>query len=223
MSPVTKYGHAIVPKGTFLVRLGNGFDYRDCIFFSLNTIAIHSQGNNPTPQVWKVVSDIDLVFMVSYIDRRARAISSIVEIYQNSYPLETEIDDLDIKQRDFRKREKLVQTLQENQIIGWLSSFENNQHLEICLFPDHNDLKSMVKPMESRSVSEFDNYNALNYIEVFPSKQFFLKSKEICGDNTFDSYSTWYDGLIREQIELYGLDKETAYKKELNLRMKLKI
>ena len=59
--------------------------------------------------------------MVSHVDGQARAISSILEIYLMSFPEETGIDDLDIKQRNFEKRERFIQLLKEEQIIGWLS------------------------------------------------------------------------------------------------------
>lgn len=223
MSLREKYGYCLIPKGTILLRNGNDYSLKECIFFGLNCLVVNCQEKDPKPQVWQTIDDIVLLFMVSHVSRQARAISSIVEIYQMRFPEETGITDLDIKQIDFERRGKLIQMLKEEQIIGWLSSFEDNQQLEICLFPDNEAFQRLIKPIKSKEASEFVYYNALNTINLFPGEQFYARSKSACGDFSYEKYVQWFDGMINELINLYRLDKETAWRQELDLRMKLKV
>lgn len=215
MSLIEKYGYCIVPKGTILLRSGESEKFIDCMFFGLDDLVGGNSRRGET-QVWKVLYDLTLLFMVSHVTRQAWVISSIVEIYQSEYPEEVNIDDLDIKQRDFAKRRKLINLLKKEGIIGWLSSFEDKLNLEICLFPDKSNFSGSIHPLKSVAISEYEFYNALNDMQIHPSKQFYERSALHVND--FNDYHSSFELKWADQDS-----KQRDFWKSCNLRIKLRV
>ncbi|MFY0599292.1 MAG: hypothetical protein JXR03_06440 [Cyclobacteriaceae bacterium] len=206
MNFIEKYGYCVVPKGTILLRSGESFEYNNCMFFGLDSLVGGCFARDKM-QAWEVIEDFELLFMVKHVARPSRVISSIVEIYRSKYPDEKSVDDLDIKQRDLRKRECLFKILRRQSVIGWLSSLEDNPALEICLFSAKSYFEKVIRPLGYTNDEEYESHNALNQIEIYPSRQFYENSKSICG--SFEKYEKYW-------LENYGGD-------ELNLRVKLRV
>ena len=215
MQLIEKYGYCVIPKGTILLRSGETTEFSDCMFFGLDDMVGGCFGRE-NRQVWEVLQDLKILFMVSHVTQRSWVISSIVEIYQSVYLEEKELDDLDIKQRDLTKREKLIEILKGQEIIGWLSSLENNPALEICLFPDKSKFSSMMRPLRSFSIKEYEFYSALGDLLIHPSKQFYDRSA--IHINNFSDYNKSFESIWADEDP-----KQREFWKSCNLRMKLKV
>ena len=154
--------------------------------------------------------------MVSHITNRAWVISSLLEIYNSKFPNEKEIDHLEIKQRDLNKRQKFITTLQEQAILGWLSSLEDNPMLEVCLFPDKSQFSSLICPLRSVSIEDYKFHSSLNKIKIYPSEQFYNRTKSQAG--TFNEY---YNSFVSRWTDEDPQQRE--FWKSINLRMKLRV
>lgn len=217
MRLIDKYGYCVIPKGTILLRSGKNEGFIDCMYFGLDDL-VGGNSRRGEIQVWQVLYDLTLLFMVSHVTRRAWVISSIVEIYQSEYPEERNINDLDIKQRDLTKRKKLIDLLKKEEIIGWLSSLEDNPALEICLFPDEKRFSNLISPLRAVDPSDFEFHNALNDLRIYPSVQFYERSKKHC-----DSYKEYEKRHWLNHHEYGHDDPDQVRRKYLDLRTKLKI
>ncbi len=218
MNFIQKYGYCLIPEGTILIRTGKNYKYNGCMFFGLDRLGGCSiRQDDAFPQVWRVMKSFIVLFMVDHVTRVPNVISSIVDIYNTYYPDEN-VDDLDIKQRDLQKRNKLLNILKSEEIIGWLSSLENNYVLEICLFPDTKIFESLISPLPDFDVDDYSYHNALNDISIYPSDEFYRKSADHC--NNIQEYKQWFclqwEDKNHEDLPLF-------YKRHLNLRLKLGI
>ena len=225
MTLYDKYGHCIIPAGTKLYKGGETTNYDGCIFFGLQKyVAAAFQNNSGKIQIWTVKQDIKILFMVQELNHSSWSKSAIVDIYKEYYPSENVLNDLDIKHRDHNKRDKLIDKLKNENIMGWLSSLEGKVDLEICLFPDKREFDQLMELETVINIDndKFDYLNALDGIDLNPSEQFFTQTKNKLKDSPFDDYAkmvaTWTEDEIKQ-----GLTREQARHYHLNLRTKFKI
>ena len=211
-----KYGYCQIPKDTYLFR--SNTDIGGVLFFATNVV-IASSFNKESKliQIWKTTKEVDVLFMVSNIsESRGWVKSAIVELYQSFYPNEMEIDDLEIKQFNFGKRQKLIAEMEKQGVNGWFSSLENRVELEICLFTNNN-LQLVEK---TDDVLIYKQYNVLEKIKINPSVKFYdHTSKNI---EEFKKHKKWYQNAVKDAVNI-GISKEEAKADFYNLRMKLKI
>ncbi len=226
MSLLNKYGECIIPKGTQLYRGGITTTFDNEMFFGLKKYVAGVFDTNQI-QIWRTKQNIKVLFMVLELDYLSKAKSAIVDIYTEYFQCSqhNEIDDLSIKTCQ-QKREKFINYLKSENIIGWLSSLENKVELEICLFPDKQDFQQIIELEQiiSRDNEQHNYLNALSQIEVYPSEQFFTRTKnKLKNNSSFQEYSKLMDEWIKIESEENQLEKELVRMKLFNLRMKLKI
>lgn len=181
MDLITKYGYASIPVKTSLFRQGIVHGNPNLLFFSLHPYHTYCSNHDDwTPiQVWETTTEIKLLFMIKHLNARASAISAIEDIYYYYFDSPANLNDLDIKGRDKDARKRLINKLKENDIFGWLNSFENKYTLEICLFPNkpfYNFVELISEKEENKE--EYSIYNALHKINICPSQEFFSESKD---------------------------------------------
>lgn len=162
--------------------------------------------------------------MVLEYNRDSRTKSAIVDIYKEYYPSENGMNDLDIKHFDHTKRNKFIDKLKDEKIIGWLSSLDDKVDLEVCLFPCKKELGRLIELFKviSNNDTDFDYLNALEKIEIYPSDQFFKRTRKKLQYSSFDDYEKKINNSIQDEIK-QGLTKEQAKHSLLNLRTKLKV
>lgn len=214
---IDKYGYCVVPKGTILIRSGESHEFNDCIFFGLDLL-VGGYQDRAKVQIWETLKDFRLLFMVTHVTSSSWVISAITEIYKSQYPEEKGLDDLDIKQRDFNKRKKLIDILMRQGIIGWLSSLEDNPALEVCLFPTMEHFKTLIYPLADFDVSDYRFHNSLNDLKIYPSDLFYERSKPHL--NSHMEYARWFK-LECEEVDPNEVD--SIYRRDIDLRMKLEM
>lgn len=225
MTLYDKYGYCIIPTGTKLFKGGDSAKYEDCMSFGLQKyVATAFQNNSGKTQVWTVKQDIKVLFMVLELNRSGWTKSAIVDIYNEYYPLENELNDLDIKYFDHQKRKHLIDKLKKENIIGWISSLEDKVDLEICLFPKRQELDRLIEleKVIDKESDEFDHLNALDAINIHPSGQFFSRTKDKLIDSPYKNYEKMVAAWKKDEIK-QGLTENQARHYHLNLRTKLKI
>jgi len=220
-----KYGHCIIPKGTKLYKAGEFTVFDTCMFFGLQkSIATAFQNNSNEVQIWTVKQDIKILFMVLEYTQNSRTKSAIVDIYKGYYPSENGINDLEIKHFDHSKRNKFIEKLKNEKIIGWLSSLDDRVDLEVCLFPHEKELDRLIELVKviSNNDTEFEYLNALEKIEIYPSNTFFKQTKKKLLNSPFSDYEKLIGNSIQDEIK-QGLTEKQAKHYLLNLRTKLKV
>lgn len=225
MTLYNKYGHCIIPAGTKLYKGGETTDYDGCIFFGLQKFVAQAfQNNSGKIQIWSVKRDIKLLFLVKELNHLSWAKSSIVDVYRVYYPSESGLNDVDIKHRDQHKRSKLIDKLKDKNIIGWLSSLEGKVDLEICLFPEKEELNKLIELETVIDIdsNKFDYLNALDRIDINPGDQFFTQTKDKLKASPFEDYADLVAEWSNDEIKR-GHTLEEARHYHLNLRTKLKI
>jgi hypothetical protein len=215
------YGTCVIPKGTILFR-SNTPVHPNQIFLALH-IKVAGDYNNEDKryQVWKALSDIEVLFMVSGIrDSRAWIKSPITEIYCNFFPDDICKPDgfylLEIKHYDKQKLARLISKMKEENIRGWFSSIQDKVEPEICLFD-----KSQIQLIETiDSTEKYMCYNSLKKLKLFPANSFYENSKEYTKD--YKTHLEWYNYTIRTAPD-NGQNRKEARYEWFNLRLKLKI
>lgn len=220
-----KYGYCIIPVGTKLYKANSSTDFETCMFFGLQKwIARAFQNDSDKIQIWTVKRDIKVLFMVLELNQASRTKSAIIDIYKEYFPTENELIDLDIKHFDHQKRNKFIDKLKGEKIIGWLSSLDDKVDLEVCLFPnkkEHDRIIELVKVINNNNTA-FEHLNSLDRVEIYPSGQFFKRTREKLQDSPFENYKERIDTCVQDEIK-QGRTKEQARHNFLDLRIKLKI
>lgn len=218
-----KYGRCIIPSGTLLFRSCT-VNNKSHIFLALKSFIADSfnRNENKRIQVWKVIEDIEVLFMVSQIKNQTSHVeSSIVEIYKDILPDEigADISDLSIKAFNKKRLNILIKELKRMGIKGWLSSLENRVELEICLFN-----KKLLKRVGSCNADKYILHNSLEGLIIYPSKIFYTKSKKnLTGYKAkYSDHKKWYNYTVKNANE-YGQSIEEAKHDYFDLRLKLKL
>jgi hypothetical protein len=226
------YGYCIIPKNTLLYRGHADTSMNDCMFFATKKWVAGVFNQNV--QIWKTTTDIELLFLVEHVNHNSWTISALPHLYTNIFPTDRNLnfDDLDIKQRDKNRRDKLVRKLYDaHNIFGWLSSIENKVEMEVCLFDKHANASQLilVDTINKKDKNYFKD--SLDRIRIFPSKLFYevtnkkLSEKEpILSDerNHHKRYDKMMKNWIKEEVQ-NGMGKAEALHYHFNLRTKLKI
>jgi hypothetical protein len=221
---IEKYGHCIIPKNTCLFHKGYIHKNADSVFFGLNPITAKA---NPGPekdiQIWKVKKDIQLLFMVTYVAHFSWTKSAIVEIYQSFFPKEKFCDDIEIKYKDRSKRKKLIDKLKEQGIIGWFSSYDDRQELEICIFNCENFYQfiEISEEIEMDTLYAKGFINPLKKMLLYPNENFFKLSRDKLFHFPFIKYKKHVSDCIEEELKLAS--KKYCQNSNFDLRMKFKI
>lgn len=119
-----EFGKCIVSSNTLLFRGHTNQNISDNMFFATKFHLAKSFGK--TVQVWKTKREFEVIFLVDFLRKDAKAISSIPMVYHSLFPNEKvpNLSDLSIKQ-DFRTRDLFCNKLYfEHNIIGWFSSIK---------------------------------------------------------------------------------------------------
>jgi hypothetical protein len=226
------YGHCIIPKNTLLFRGHKDSSVDDCMFFATNQWV--AGAFNETIQVWKTKTDIQILFLVDYLNDRSWTISAFPQLVNSIFLEDTnsEVDYLDIKQKDINKRNKLVRKLfDEHQISGWLTSVENKVELEVCLFDTQSNTNQLefLETVDRKSKKYLKD--SLESISIYPANSFYertnqelLKYSPLLSDNEdhYQSYEIRINAWIDYDVKK-GMDKVEARQHYINLRTKLKI
>jgi len=228
---LTKHGHVIIPKNTLLYRGNTSIEINECMFFALIPTIASAFGSDV--QVWKVISNIQVIFLIDYIDHQSNSFSSIPLLYNYIFPEEENrsYNDLDIKQ-NLERRNKFVRNLNhKHKLFGWLSSVENNSHLEICLF-NESFISNNTQLIELTNTQNEKYYiDTLKKIKIFPNEIFFSKSHQTIRMNSYydcDDKTKWRK--YRKYIN-YCIKSESKSERDIkwnkmywsNLRTKFKI
>lgn len=215
------YGSCIIPKGTILFR-SNTPIHPNQIFFALHIkVAGDYNEGDKRFQIWKILSDIEVLFMISGIrDSRAWIKSSITEIYCKYFPEDICTPEgfylLEIKHYDKKKLQRLINKMKEENIKGWFSSIEDKVEPEICLF--NKEKIQLIETIDSPQ--KYILYNALKKMRLMPANNFYENSKEFTAD--FKTHLKWYNYTISTAPEYVQQPEEARYE-YFNLRLKLKI
>lgn len=226
-----KYGYAVVPKNTLLYRGHKSEAVSDCMFFALKHYV--ASAFNKQVQIWKTSQDIEVLFLVDYINERSWTFSALPRLYNELFPEDNNstYSDLDIKHWNIERRDKLVKKLHnEHQVNGWLTSVENHHELEICLFGEQT-CSQTIKFIDVFNDGNKYYKDSLRHIDVFPTASFFETSYEEIRSNNyynvdkiemFRKYKRIINYNIREESRT---DDERKKNREWwsNLRLKLKI
>ena len=226
------YGYCIIPRNTLLFRGHPDTSIDDCMFFATKKWVAGAFNENV--QIWKTITDIEVLFLVEYVDYNSWTTSALPRLYNNIFPtdINTNFDDLDIKHRDINRRNKLVRKLyDEYTISGWLSSIENKVEMEVCLFDTHANAGQLI-------LVDITNRNEKNYfkdslkrIKILPSNKFYEQTHKKLSEREsilkgekdhYKQYKKTQDAWIREDVN-NGHDKVEAKHFHLSLRTKLKI
>jgi hypothetical protein len=220
------FGHCIIPKNTNLFRGHNSTDFKDCMFFALKFWVAEAFSNSI--QIWKTKTEIEVLFLVEFIDSRSWTKSSIPRLHQMIFPKIVKVyDDLDIKHRSIKRRNTFIKTLNKKyEIQGWFTSLEGAIELEVCLF----DSKSIELTEVVERGSDKYPLDSLNQIKLFPTQDFFENTYERiinCSQGTKDKeearrkYSLHIHELIEEDGAIENIEHQRN--KFTNLRTRLNI
>jgi hypothetical protein len=175
----TKYGYCELPVGLKLYRSDTGANTTDQIFFATNYIEGSIWGNDL--EIWTAKKNIKVLFLLQYINRIGKGKSSLPQLYYDIYPneLEKSLDDLDIKQ-DLTRRDPFGRHLYNFlNIQGWFTTIEDGRtDFEICLF-NKNEIENYFEISKAKDKSKLEFRESLMEINVFPTKNFYDRSKEI--------------------------------------------
>jgi hypothetical protein len=227
----TKYGYCTVPKGTYLYRGIKDDHLYEEIFFATKFSMARSFGHERV-QVWQTTAAFDVPFLISHLhDFYGKATSSLPELYYDVYPnAEPNLDDLDVKQDWKRRTEFAGQLFNARKILGWFSSIENNDEVELCLFNKTHYLHLVQFVEELKNQPEY-YVDALRKIKVYPSTQFYerstpkiKKASEYSAreQNQYQLFRKYFNHCVKDYIERGGTKKE-GEDMYYNLRIKLKI
>lgn len=225
------YGYCIIPKNTLLFRGHSDASFEDCMFFATKRFV--AGAFNDTIQVWKTATDIQVLFLVEYLNHRSWAISALPQLFNSIFPSDSNpnFDDLDIKHWDTNRRNKLVRKLFDDyKIFGWLTSLENKVELEVCLFDKETNSKQLL-PFEKVGRGNKNYFkDSLCEIKILPSKNFFDKTNHKLDRHAplrtgkksyYKTYKSMIDAQITAEVQ-NGMDKVVAKHYLLDLRTKLK-
>lgn len=212
MTLLEKYGHCIIRKGTKLYRKGP-WDEELGVYFTFHPSTAFSDSPlcNGLTQEWEVICDVELIFLVSYIDSRQFPLSSMGKLYSELTQDTYCGDDLEIKYRDRQKRSNFVQKLRNNKLKGWFCSMEDTPPVEAFLLTIDLCVRCtrefLYKPesMKTRST--------LKKVEFYPSKHFwYLSTKSLENSLTLSgsSYRRKTAGNHGLFEELYLSEKYSA-------------
>lgn len=224
-----KYGYCEVPKGTLFYR-GHAPRYQNDIFFGTKYSTVTRYGNGV--EVWRSKKKFKVIFLIRHLDTGGRAISSIADIYYDLYPEATEknLIDLDIKQVVHRRIPFVKCLFGKHNLAGWLSSIEDTEDTEVCLF-DNQNIGNLVELVATENDPEKYREDSLKKLKLYPSKDFFLatqdsisKSKGVQDDQKkqYENYKKRIEVSIKEGIEA-GSNRTEMKRYYYNLRFKLKI
>jgi hypothetical protein len=189
---------------------------------------------NENVQIWKTTTDIELLFLVEYVNQNSWTTSALPHLYNNLFPTERNLnfDDLDIKHWDKNRRDQLVRKLyDEYNISGWLSSLENKVEMEVCLFDKHANTSQLILVDTIHKKDKTYFKDSLDSIRILPSKLFYeatnkkLSEREPMLTDEGDHYKK-YSGMMKNWIKVAfqnGMEKVEAQHYLSNLRTKLKI
>lgn len=218
-----KYGTCLIPKGVVLFSAIIDSDRYDYIFFGLKySIARAFKNTDRKVYAFKLNHDLEILFMLREMNYRAHYISSGDDIFNHFYPnYPTKIDDLIIKQNK-ELLHKMIGLLFSQKKYGWLNSLENKSELEICIFGEqiNNGLFTIIDDEDLEKKYEY--YDALKYVQLYPSMDFITKSK----NNFTDDYKTYSLKNIDSAKYLIideGYSKERADFELYTMRYKLNI
>lgn len=218
------YGYCLIPKGVYLYRCADNTEIRECMFFGLDPLVAgcFQDLNDPSIHIWQTIEPIKILFMVSYIDSQARAESAIVEIYESYFPGREKVNDMEIKSYNRTLRDALISKLIDDGIGGWLSSLENAQQLEICLFADRIRQEKRIKFVSSQSDNAPHPITSLKKIKIYPSDRFYKLSEEPLKFQLYPKYKQRIRSILKEELESTD---DINYIKNFwyTLRIKLKI
>lgn len=234
-----KYGYCIIPKNTLLYRGFDNAEITECMYFALKFWVAGAPFCNPRDskhiQIWKVKRDIKVIFLVENVNDRAWSKSAIPKIYNDLFPEEfhLNLNDLDIKQKNFKRRDKFTSLLLNMyNITGWLSSIEGNIELEVCLF-GKSQLFEYIKLFRLVDEDEEGRYykNSLKQIKIVPTDRFMKRVKKLLSDY-YIKYSKEkypYKAYLRQRREwlmddlLKGEDEQKIKHDDYTIRNKLRI
>jgi len=229
---IDAYGSCIIPKNTFLFRGHKDTSVDDCMFFTTKLWV--AGAFNETIQVWKTKTDIQILFLVDYLNDRSCTISALPQLFNTIFPEDSnfDLDDLDIKYKDINRRNKLVRKLyNEYQIYGWLTSLENKVELEVCLFDKQANTTQLelIDSVERKNKKYFKD--SLEIISIYPTNSFYVKTNQqllkqsniLSGDNNhYESYKGMINTWIKDEVQ-NGMNEVEATHYFLNFRTKLNI
>lgn len=226
------YGHCIIPKNTLLFRGHPDSSFDDCMFFATKQWV--AGAFTDTIQVWKTQTDIQILFLVAYINDRSWTISALPKLFNSVFPTDSNPDfgDLDIKHWDINRRNKLVQILFDKyKISGWLTSLENRVEIEVCLFEKQaNENQLQLLDIVDRKSKKYIK-DSLHRIRILPSKTFYEKTNQklyeqslilIDEKDHYERYKRMINAWVKDEIQ-NGMDKVEAKHYHFNLRTKLKV
>jgi hypothetical protein len=204
----------------------------DCMFFATKHWV--AGAFNDTIQVWKTKSDIQILFLVDYLNDNSWSISALPQLFNSIFPADSNSNfgDLDIKRMDINRRNKLVQKLfDEFKISGWLTSLENRVEIEVCLFDKQANTNQLqlFDTVDNKNKNYFKD--SLDRIKILPTKTFYDKTNQkllehtnfLSADNEhYKSYKRNINAWIKHEVQ-NGMNKVEAKHYFLNLRTKLKI
>jgi len=226
------YGKCTIPKNTLLFRGHADTSFDDCMFFATKKWVAGAFNNEI--QIWHTKTDITVLFLVEYVDKRSWTISALPRLFNNIFPLESnpDFDDLDIKHWDINRRNKLTSELHDKyKIFGWLTSLENKIELEVCLF----DKQVNANHLQLLDIVDRKGHNyfkdSLFRIKIYPTKSFYDKTIQKLNKQApyttiekdcYKEYKRMINALINEEVQK-GMDNIEAKHYYFDLRLKLKI
>lgn len=172
-----KYGYCILPRGTLLFRGHTEKKISNTMFFAPNH-DIASLFNNSI-QIWRIVHDLKILFLVSHINSNGWCYSAVPELLKSCFPksLDQDIDEIQIKNENIKLRNKFTYYLYYKcGINGWLSSVEGKIDIEICLLNKINISNHLTLIAETTAESKEYYKNSLRKIQIFPAPEFFIRS-----------------------------------------------
>jgi hypothetical protein len=227
------YGQCIIPKNTLLFRGHNESTINDCMFFATK-LYVASAFNRKKIQVWQTKKDIQILFLVDDINANSWTHSALPQVFNSLFPLESNPDfnDLDIKQKNINRRNKLTRKLfDEYNTLGWLTSLENRVELEICLFDKQanaNHLK-LIDIVDSKNKTYYKD--SLDRIKIFPSSTFYKKiNQTLLPKSSIHPKEKDHSKSYQEKMKIWikiemqnGKNRLEAKHDLFNLRAKLKL
>ncbi len=187
-----------------------------------------------TIQVWKTKTEIQVLFLVDYLNNSSWTTSALPQLFNSIFPANSysDFDDLDIKHSDINRRNKLVKKLfDEYNISGWLTSLENKVELEVCLFDKQANTNQLqlVDTVDSKNKNYFKD--SLDRIKIFPTRNFYDKTNNKFNEHVpflakeedhYTKYKRMMNAWIKDEVSK-GMGEVEAKHYFLNLRTKLKI
>jgi hypothetical protein len=207
MNIIEKYGYCIIKKGTYFFREGIELSLIPTseigIFFGFDKDYVradnYSKYNNK--QNWVVKKDFVVLFAVDYISGSGIIFSSINEIFNSDFKIGIENDSVQIKQ-NFTHRKELIKKLQSQNIIGWITSEEDNHFLELCLFPKKDNIEYFIEKIVYEDENEkFYVDHALFKTEFKPSKLVLEKCKPYFEEFPYKKYLRVFSQDVKGHIK----------------------